>query len=55
MLLEVFGVVFALWLFSRWLRIPQMLACRKVRVACHPVGVGSDGGTYVVYLKVHPL
>ena len=31
--MEVFGVVFALWLFARWLKIPQMLECRKVR-AC---------------------
>jgi hypothetical protein len=32
MMLEVFGVVFALWVFARWLRVPQMMACRKVRV-----------------------
>jgi|AntAceMinimDraft_12_1070368.scaffolds.fasta_scaffold148224_1 hypothetical protein len=32
MALEVCGVVMALWLLSRWLRLPQMLACRKVRV-----------------------
>lgn len=32
MALEVFGVVFALWMFARWLKIPQMMACRKVRV-----------------------
>lgn len=31
-MLEVFGVVFALWVFARWLRVPQMMACRKVRV-----------------------
>lgn len=29
--MEVFGVIFALWTFARWLKIPQMMACRKVR------------------------